>query len=113
MLVSKEEVLQNLLAAAKSALPISLYNPAGKKRRELLHKAIEIFIAERGKSTLCAYVKNAGRETETKWIGTLQELPFDEIDMSTLVIIGSERTQFDGKYLYEARGYMDKYGNKE
>ncbi len=58
-------------------------------------------------------MKNAGRETETKWIGTLQELPFDEIDMSTLVIIGSERTQFDGKYLYEARGYMDKYGNKE
>ncbi len=113
LLVSKEEVLQNLLAAAKSALPISLYNPAGKKRRELLHKAIEIFIAERGKNTLCAYVKNAGRETETKWIGTLQELPFDEIDMSTLVIIGSERTQFDGKYLYEARGYMDKYGNKE
>lgn len=113
LLISKEEVLQNLHAAAKSALPISLYNPAGKKRRDLLHEAVEIFIGERGKNTLCAYVKNAGRETETKWIGTLQELPFDEIDMSTLLIIGGERTLFDGKYLYEARGYMDKYGNRE
>lgn len=57
--------------------------------------------------------KNAGRETESKWIGTLESLPFDEIDMSTLLIIGGRRTEFDGTYLYEARGYMDKYGKKE
>ena len=98
---------------AKSALPISLYNPAGKKRRELLHEAISIFSQERGEDTLCAYVKNAGRETESKWIGTLKNLPSDEIDMSTLLIIGSKRTQFDGSYLFEARGYMDKYGEKK
>ncbi len=90
-----------------------LYNPAGKKRRELLHEAIAIFSAERGENTLCAYVKNAGRDNETKWIGTLHDLPYDEIDMSTLLIIGSSRTQFDGTYLYEARGYMDKYGTNQ
>lgn len=110
LLVPSEEVRQNLHAVAKSALPISLYNPAGKKRRDLLHEAIAIFSAERGENTLCAYVKNAGRENETKWIGTLRDLPYAEIDMSTLLIIGSKRTQFDGTYLYEARGYMDKYG---
>lgn len=113
LLVPKKEVLQNLHAAAKSALPVSLYNPAGKKRRDLLHEAIAIFSAERGGNTLCAYVKNAGRDNETKWIGALCNLPFDEIDMSTLLIIGSRRTKFDGTYLYEARGYMDKYGTKE
>lgn len=110
LLVPSEEVRQNLHAVAKSALPISLYNPAGKKRRDLLHEAITIFSEERGKDTLCAYVKNAGRETEKKWIGSLADLPFDEIDMSTLLIIGGRRTQFDGTYLFEARGYMDKYG---
>lgn len=113
LLVPSEEVRQNLQAVAKSALPISLYNPAGKKRRELLHEAISIFSQERGEDTLCAYVKNAGRETESKWIGTLKNLPSDEIDMSTLLIIGSKRTQFDGSYLFEARGYMDKYGEKK
>ncbi len=113
LLVPGEEVRQNLHAAAKSALPVSLYNPAGKKRRELLHEAIAIFSAERGENTLCAYVKNAGRDNETKWIGTLHDLPYDEIDMSTLLIIGSSRTQFDGTYLYEARGYMDKYGTNQ
>ena len=110
LLVPSEEVRQNLHAVAKSALPISLYNPAGKKRRDLLHEAITIFSEERGKDTLCAYVKNAGRETEKKWIGSLADLPFDKIDMSTLLIIGGRRTQFDGTYLFEARGYMDKYG---
>lgn len=113
LLVPSEEVRQNLHAVAKSALPVSLYNPAGKKRRDLLHEAINIFRTERGENTLCAYVKNAGRDNETKWIGTLQDLPCDEIDMSTLLIIGSKRMQFDGTYLYEARGYMDKYRNKE
>lgn len=113
LLVPTDEVKQNLKAAAKSALPVTLYNPAGKKRRGLLHEAVGIFSEERGKNTLCAYVKNAGRETESKWIGTLESLPFDEIDMSTLLIIGGRRTEFDGTYLYEARGYMDKYGKKE
>lgn len=113
LLVPGEEVRQNLHAAAKSALPVTLYNPAGKKRRDLLHEAIAVFSAERGENTYCAYVKNAGRENETKWIGTLRDLPFDEIDMSTLLIIGGKRTKFDGTHLYEARGYMDKYGKKE
>lgn len=113
LLVPKEEVLQNLHAVAKSALPVSLYNPAGKKRRDLLHEAVAVFSTERGENTLCAYVKNAGRDNETKWIGTLHDLPYDEIDMSTLLIIGSKRTKFDGTFLYEARGYMDKYGTKE
>lgn len=113
LLVPGEEVRQNLHAVAKSALPVSLYNPAGKKRRDLLHEAIAIFSEERGKDTLCAYVKNAGRETEKKWIGTLADLPCDEIDMSTLLIIGGRRTRLDGTYLFEARGYMDKYGEKK
>lgn len=113
LLVPGEEVRQNLHAVAKSALPVSLYNPAGKKRRDLLYEALAIFSLERGENTLCAYVKNAGRDTEHKWIGTLKDLPSDEIDMSTLLIIGSKRTQFDGNYLFEARGYMDKYGKKE
>lgn len=109
LLVPSDEVRKNLHAVANSALPIALYNPAGKKRRDLLHEAIQIFLETRGKETLSAYVKNAGRDNETKWIGKLQDFPFDEIDMSTLLIIGSERTIFDDTYLYEARGYMEKY----
>lgn len=110
LLVPTNEVRSNLLAVAQSKLPVTLYNPAGKKRRDLMHEAVAVFAEARGKETLCAYVKNAGRPTEEKWIGRLDNIPFDEIDMSTLLVIGGPRTVYDGNYLYEARGYMDKYG---
>ncbi len=112
LLVPREEVQRNLQAVAESALPIALYNPAGKKRRELMAEAIEIFTQIRGEDIYCAYVKNAGRSNETKWIGKLIDFPQDEVDMSTLLIIGSQRTVFEDNMLYEKRGYMEKYGNK-
>ncbi len=110
LLVPREEVQKNLKAVGQSALPIALYNPAGKKRRELMAEAIEIFTELRGEEIYCAYVKNAGRATETKWIGKLKDFPQNEVDMSTLLIIGSHRTVYENDMLYEKRGYMEKYG---
>ncbi len=109
LLVPAHEVRQNLVAVAQSALPVVLYNPAGKKRRELLQEALAIFKKYRGETLLCAYVRHAGRPQEEKWIGTLRDFPEQEVDMSTLVLIGSARTVFKHKALYEARGYAEKY----
>ena len=63
----------------------------------------------RGEDVLCAYVKNAGRGQETKWLGKLSEFPAAEVDMSTLIIIGGPRTRLDSGVLYEPRGYVEKY----
>ncbi len=109
LLVPTAEVRQNLQAVAQSALPIVLYNPAGKKRRALLHEALNIFKEQRGDEIFCAYVRHAGRVQEEKWVGKLCQFPQDEVDMSTLIVIGSERTQFNDNVLYEARGYVEKY----
>ena len=110
LLVPTDEVCKNIMAVAQSALPVALYNPAGKKRRELMAKAIQMFMDARGADIWCAYVKHAGRDTEQKWIGKIAQFPQDDVDMSTLIIIGGERTLYDGDFLYEARGYADKYG---
>lgn len=113
LLVPTEEVRANLLAVAQAALPVALYNPAGKKRRHLLTEALEIFQQARGKDVLCAIVRHAGRPQESKWIGTLQELPADAVDMSSLVIIGGPRTKEVDGIMFEARGYVDKYLKNE
>ena len=89
-------------------LPVTLYNPAGRKRRELLDEALVIFRECRG-DVLCACVRNAGREQESKWTGRLSELPVADVDMSTLVVIGGPRTRIDAGAMYEARGYIEKY----
>ena len=88
LLVPADEVRRNIRSVAQSLLPVALYNPAGRKRRDLLEETLAVFREHRGEDVLCAYVKNAGREQETKWAGKLSEFPAAEVDMSTLIIIG-------------------------
>ena len=109
LLVSADEVRRNIRSVAQSLLPVALYNPAGRKRRDLLEETLAVFREHRGEDVLCAYVKNAGREQETKWAGKLSEFPAAEVDMSTLIIIGGPRTRLDSGVLYEPRGYVEKY----
>lgn len=113
LLVPADEVRRNLRAVAQSALPVTLYNPAGRKRRQLLAEALDIFRQARGGDILCAFVRHAGRPEETRWIGRLADLPADDVDMSTLVLIGSARTVTDQGALFEARGYAEKYLDKD
>lgn len=113
LLVPADEVRRNLRAVAQSALPVTLYNPAGRKRRRLLAEALDIFREARGGDILCAFVRHAARPEETRWIGRLADLPADDVDMSTLVLIGSARTVTDQGALFEARGYAEKYLNKD
>lgn len=110
LLVPAEEIQANLEQSAGTALPVVLYNPAGRKRRHLLEEALDIFRNKRGGQTLCAYVKHAGRPAQQKWVGTLDEFPLEDVDMSTLVLLGGPRTIRDGDVLFERRGYADKYG---
>lgn len=110
LLLPAEEIRANLEQSAGTALPVVLYNPAGRKRRHLLEEALDIFRNKRGGQTLCAYVKHAGRPAQQKWVGTLDEFPLEDVDMSTLVLLGGPRTIRDGGVLFERRGYADKYG---
>ena len=105
-----------------TACPLCLYNltknASGEHRlpvvyfTELLAEALDIFREARGADILCAFVRHAGRPEETRWIGRLADLPADDVDMSTLVLIGSARTVTDQGALFEARGYAEKYLDK-
>lgn len=113
LLVPTEEVRRNLFHTVHTALPAVLYNPAGRKRRHLMEEAVALFTEARGPETLCAIVRHAGRPQEEKWTGTLAEFPCDRVDMSSLIIIGGPRTKRRGDTLYEARGYQEKYLDKD
>ncbi len=112
LLVPAEEVRGNLKAALSSALPLALYNPAGKKRRDLLREALAMAAAERGSGCLCATVRSAARPDEEVWIGRVDELDQSRVDMSTLLIICGRRTRRAGGWLFEDRGYGDKYADR-
>ena len=109
LLTPAEEVRANLAAAGASALPVVLYNPAGRKRRALLEEALSLFTARRGPDALCALVRHAGRAEAERWIGRLADFPAERVDMSSLVVIGGPKTRLADGVLYEPRGYADKY----
>lgn len=109
LLTPAEEVRRNLTAASASALPVVLYNPAGRKRRALLGEALTLFTARRGAETPCALVRHAGRPEAERWTGRLADFPAERVDMSSLIVIGGPKTRLAHSVLYEPRGYADRY----
>lgn len=112
LLVPAEEVLRNVKAALASALPVALYNPAGKKRRALLEKTLELTASIRGKDSLCALVRQAGKPDETLRVLPLSELDPDTVDMSSLLLLAGAHAVHEKGLLYETRGYADRYGER-
>lgn len=102
-------VVADLENAARVDLPLCLYNPAGKKRRRLLHQVRELLLAERGPQTPVALMKHISREDEEKWLGALIDLPFDMVDMNTLLVVGNSTAVISNGVFYDRRGYREKY----
>jgi cobalt-precorrin 5A hydrolase/precorrin-3B C17-methyltransferase len=109
LLTPTATIIKNLEAVAQSDLACALYNPAGKKRRELLSRAVAIFTQERGGEIPAALVKHASCENEEKWLGHLEDLPLEMVDMNTLLIIGNSTAVIKNGIFYDRRGYAEKY----
>ncbi len=109
LLTEKETIIKRIHAVANSDMPCALYNPRSHKRKELLDRAIDIFKKSSDKNLTCGFVKHAGRPEQTIWIGQLSELPVEEVDMFTTVIIGCSKTKIINNKLVTSRGYEKKY----
>ena len=107
ILTSWEIIEKRLIAACYGDLVICLYNPASNHRPENFRNACKILI-DNGKNidTVCAYVRNSGRENEESKIMKLGEIMnCDDIDMLCTVFIGNSQSfVIDGKFV-TLRGY--------
>lgn len=104
-----EKIERRLAAAASADFCIAMYNPSSKLRPGYLAKACDVLLASgKGPGTVCGVVRNIGREGESCWTGTLEELRAYEVDMFSTVFIGNEETTLiDGK-MVTPRGYQGK-----
>jgi len=99
-----------LEAAASADFVIALYNPRSARRQARLAEAADILLHHRPPQTPVFIARNLGRGGEEQHIVALSELAGADIDMLTLVLVGSSRTRrIDGNppYLYTPRGYFD------
>ncbi|MFP6689113.1 MAG: precorrin-3B C(17)-methyltransferase [Alphaproteobacteria bacterium] len=105
-----------LRAAAAADFVVALYNPASKRRREGLTRAMEIFAAARPVDCPVIVARNLGRAEETVRMVALGDFDPDVVDMLTLVMVGGRETRLietgDGPRIYTPRGYGPPAENK-
>lgn len=100
---------RRLHAAAAADFVIVLYNPKSKRRVEHIHKAQEIVLGYRHRTTPVGIVTAATRDHEEVVVTDLASMLEAEIGMQSTVIIGNSTTfTWRGKMI-TPRGYKDKY----
>jgi cobalt-precorrin 5A hydrolase/precorrin-3B C17-methyltransferase len=91
--------------AAEGDFVVSLYNPRSKGRDWQLGKAREILLAHRPPDTPVGIVKDAYREGQKVLLTDLGSLRPEDVDMLTVVVIGSSRTEIRAGRMVTPRGY--------
>lgn len=103
---------RRLRAAAEGDFVIAIYNPVSQRRRTQLTAARDILLAHRPENTPVVLARNLGRKGELVRIVELNALTPDEVDMLTVVLVGSSRSRViergAHRFVYTPRGYAAK-----
>lgn len=99
--------------AAQADLAMAFYNPISRSRPWQLGRALEIVGQHRAPGTPVVLGRDVGRPGQTLRVTTLGELTPDQVDMRTMVLIGSSTTRVFARvnglpWVYTPRSYGDK-----
>ncbi len=101
---------QRIAAAAQVDLVMAFYNPISKQRTWQLGKAREILLQWRSPNTPIVLARNLGRPGESVRVCTLEQFSPEDVDMRTVVLVGSSQTRsisrpHGGVWVYTPRRY--------
>ncbi|CTQ48327.1 precorrin-3B C(17)-methyltransferase [Jannaschia donghaensis] len=112
LLTPREDIVKRLNAAAQGDFVIAFYNPVSRRRRTLLAEARDILLQHRPADTPVMLASSLGRPEEQFRYRRLDALDVDEVDMLTVVLVGSSHTRLvktgDGARMFTPRGYARK-----
>jgi cobalt-precorrin 5A hydrolase/precorrin-3B C17-methyltransferase len=105
-LLTPWQIIQDRVrAAAEADFVVTLYNPRSKGRDWQLGKTREILLQHRPPDTPVGIVKDAYREGQQITLTDLGSLRPESVDMLTVVIVGSSRTEIRAGRMVTPRGY--------
>lgn len=96
---------QRLHALAAGDLAVAFYNPRSRRRVTQLEAARDILLTGRASTTPVGIVVNATREGERVIATTLGEMDTAEVDMFSIVVVGSSTTEWNNGRMVTPRGY--------
>lgn len=112
LLTPREDIVKRLKAAAQGDFVIAFYNPVSRRRRTLLAEARDILLGHRPADTPVLLASSLGRTEEHIRYRRLADLMVDEVDMLTVVLVGSSHSRLvktgDGMRMFTPRGYARK-----
>jgi cobalt-precorrin 5A hydrolase/precorrin-3B C17-methyltransferase len=100
-----EVIEKRLEAAAAGDFVVALYNPRSKGRDWQLARAQELLLAGRPGTTPVALARQLGRPEEQVSLHTLGDLPIEQVDMLTLVLVGNSTSRTQDGRMVTPRGY--------
>jgi len=85
---------------------IALFNPQSIERNWQLKSVIDTCLKSRHGDTPVLIARQVGRDNQTKKFFTLNTVPFKEIDMLSIIIIGNSQTTLVDEIFLTPRGYL-------
>ena len=101
-----EAIERRVTAVAEADLVACFYNPASRGRSWQLRKALSILAACRPPGTPVGWVRDASRPGEAVGMSTLAAFDPAQVDMRTLVIVGSSRSRMVAGRMVTPRDYL-------
>ncbi|MFI5723885.1 precorrin-2 C(20)-methyltransferase [Streptomyces cyaneofuscatus] len=89
-----EVIAERLRAAASADLVLALYNPGSKSRTWQVGKARDLLLEHRSPDTPVVLARDVGGPTESIRTVRLADVDPAEVDMRTLLIVGSSQTRW-------------------
>ncbi|WP_373287052.1 precorrin-2 C(20)-methyltransferase [Wenjunlia tyrosinilytica] len=88
-----EVIAERLRAAAAADLVLALYNPGSRSRVWQVGKARELLLEHRAPDTPVVLARDVGGPTERVRIVRLADLDPEQVDMRTILLVGSSQTR--------------------
>jgi cobalt-precorrin 5A hydrolase/precorrin-3B C17-methyltransferase len=100
-----EVIERRLQAAAAGDFVVALYNPRSAGRHWQLERARSLLLEGRPAGTPVFLARQLGRADEATSTHTLGDLPVEQVDMLTLVLVGNSTTRLEDGWMVTPRGY--------
>jgi len=85
---------------------IAIFNPQSIERNWQLKRAIELCLESRSGTTPVLVARQVGRENQSKHFFNLNSIPFKDIDMLSIIIIGNSQSTLVDEIFLTPRGYL-------
>jgi cobalt-precorrin 5A hydrolase/precorrin-3B C17-methyltransferase len=106
LLTPWNHIERRIKSAAIGDFVIAIFNPKSIKRDWQLKKTVDLLLEFRKPCTPVAIARELGRPDESIEIHTLETLPFDQVDMVTILVIGNSQSTVKNNKFLTPRGYF-------